>query len=77
MPKKTPNSSQPASFEEAMAELEQLVVRMESGELPLDSSVAAYQRGAKLIKFCASQLDNVENQVRILEGDILKPYSKP
>ncbi|GGY80977.1 exodeoxyribonuclease VII small subunit [Pseudoduganella plicata] len=65
----------PASFEEAMAELAQLVTQMESGQLPLEASVAAYARGSELVKYCAGQLDKVEAQVRILEGDMLKPFA--
>jgi exodeoxyribonuclease VII small subunit len=65
----------PASFEEAMAELAQLVTQMESGQLPLEASVAAYARGSELVKFCAGQLDKVESQVKILEGDMLKPFA--
>ena len=65
----------PASFEEAMAELAQLVTQMESGQLPLEASVAAYARGSELVKYCASQLDKVESQVKILEGDMLKPFA--
>ena len=41
----------PASFEEAMAELAQLVTQMETGQLPLEASVAAYQRGSELVKY--------------------------
>lgn len=73
MPKKTPSEPSFASFEEAMEELEQLVARMEAGELPLEASLAAYQRGTELVKYCAAQLDRVEKQVRVLEGDMLKP----
>ncbi len=57
-----------------MAELEQLVARMESGELPLEASVAAYQRGSELVKYCAAQLERVERQVKVLEGDMLRPF---
>jgi exodeoxyribonuclease VII small subunit len=64
----------PASFEEAMAELAQLVSQMEAGQLPLEASVAAYARGAELVKFCAAQLDKVESQVKVLDGDMLKPF---
>ena len=65
----------PASFEQAMEELEQLVAQMEAGELPLEASVAAYQRGSELVKYCALQLDKVEHQVKMLEGDMLKPFA--
>ncbi|WP_295993573.1 exodeoxyribonuclease VII small subunit [Rugamonas sp.] len=77
MPKKltAETSIAPASFEIAMAELAQLVSQMEAGQLPLEASVAAYQRGSELVKFCATQLDKVEAQVKVLEGDMLKPYA--
>ena len=63
----------PESFEQAMFELEQLVAQMEAGTLPLEASVAAYQRGAGLVRFCGTQLERVDQQVRMLEGDVLKP----
>lgn len=75
MSKKTASSGNPASFEQAMAELEQLVAQMEAGELPLEASVAAYKRGSELVKYCAGQLEKVENQVKVLEGEMLKPFS--
>ena len=65
----------PASFEEAMAELAQLVTQMEAGQLPLEASVAAYARGSELVKYCAGQLDKVEAQVKVLEGGMLKPFA--
>lgn len=74
MPKKINSEDSPASFEDAMRELEQLVARMEAGELALEASVAAYKRGSELVRFCAAQLDKVESQVRVLEGDMLKPF---
>jgi exodeoxyribonuclease VII small subunit len=75
MSKKPLSAEQSPSFEEAMAELEQLVAQMEAGELPLEASVAAYKRGSELVKFCAGQLDRVESQVKVLEGDMLKPFA--
>jgi exodeoxyribonuclease VII small subunit len=77
MPKKPIDAipdGQPASFEEAMIELEELVATMEAGELPLEASVAAYKRGSELVKYCSAQLDKVESQVKVLEGDMLKPF---
>jgi len=58
-----------------MQELDTLVAQMEAGELPLDASVAAYKRGSELVKYCAAQLDKVDNQVKVLEGEMLKPFS--
>jgi len=75
MPKKSASDQPVSSFEDAMAELEQLVAKMESGELPLEASVDAYQRGSELVKYCAAQLERVEKQVKVLEGDMLKPFA--
>ncbi len=75
MPKKTNTEQASASFEDAMAELEQLVTQMESGELPLEASLAAYKRGSELVKFCAARLERVEKQVKVLQGDLLKPFA--
>ena len=79
MPKKLTadaTAAAPVSFEEAMAELATLVAHMEAGQLPLDASVAAYARGSELVKFCAAQLEKVESQVKVLEGDMLKPFAE-
>ncbi len=64
----------PASYEEALGELEQLVSKMESGALPLDHLLASYQRGAQLLKFCRSRLEAVEQQVKLLEDGQLRPW---
>lgn len=74
MPKKPATADLPASFEEAMAELQQLVAQMEGGELALEASIAAYKRGSELVKYCLSQLDKVDSQIKILEGEMLKPF---
>ncbi|WP_066731565.1 exodeoxyribonuclease VII small subunit [Cupriavidus sp. D384] len=68
-------SAPPASYEAAMAELETLVASMESGELPLEASLAAYRRGAELVRFCQQSLERVAQQVKVLEGDALKPLA--
>ncbi len=70
-----PSATDPSSFEDAMGELEQLVARMEAGELPLEASVSAYRRGAELVRFCSTQLERVDQQVKMLEGDVLKPLA--
>ena len=75
MAKKPAAEPASVSFESAMAELEQLVAKMESGELPLEASVAAYKRGSELVQFCAAQLERVEKQVKVLEGDMLKLFA--
>lgn len=63
----------PADFEQALAELEQIVASMERGDLTLEASMAAYARGVVLAKACQSQLQAAEQQVRVLEQDLLKP----
>lgn len=54
------------SFETALAELERIVASMEGGQLPLEESLAAYKRGTELLKLCRQQLQDAEQQVRIL-----------
>lgn len=63
------------TFEAALAELEQVVADMESGKLPLEESLAAYQRGSELLKQCRSRLDDAQQQVRILEDGTLKNFA--
>ena len=62
------------SYEQALAELEQLVARMEAGSLPLDQLLTAYQRGATLLSFCRNRLEAVEAQVKLLEDGQLQPW---
>jgi len=69
------SSAPPVSYEAAMAELEALVASMESGELPLEASLAAYRRGAELVRYCQQKLERVEQQVKVLEGDVLRPMA--
>ena len=63
------------SFEEAIAELGSLVSRLEAGELPLEESIAAYKKGVELVQLCTSRLEKVENQIKILDKELLKPFS--
>lgn len=73
-PSAVPAADQPPSYEAALAELERLVEQMESGQLPLEQLLAAYQRGAELLNFCRDRLQVVEEQVRVLEEGQLKPW---
>jgi exodeoxyribonuclease VII small subunit len=68
-------SGKTQSFEAALAELEQVVADMESGKLALEDSLQAYKRGAELLSFCRSRLDDAQQQVRVLEDGILKDYN--
>ena len=69
------NSPPELSFEKALEELEALVARMEDGKLPLEESLAAYQRGAELVKFCESKLVDAQARIAILEGDTLRDFT--
>jgi exodeoxyribonuclease VII small subunit len=64
----------PASYEDALSELERLVADMEGGQMPLDRLVEGYRRGAELLGYCRSRLDAVEEQVKVLEEGQLKPW---
>ncbi len=68
-----PSSAAPA-FETALAELEKIVEAMEEGQMPLEQSLAAYKRGAELLKICQSQLQDAQQQVKILENSVLKNF---
>jgi exodeoxyribonuclease VII small subunit len=61
------------SFEQALAELEKIVKKMESGELTLEQALATHKRGLELAKFCQQRLESAQQQVRVLEGEVLKP----
>ena len=71
---KTQKSDPPQSLEAALAELEKIVSSMEGGELPLERSLAAYKRGAELLKYCQATLQDAQQQVKVLEGGILKDF---
>lgn len=72
MPETPAGPAETLSFEKALEELESIVARMEDGRLPLEESLAAYQRGAELIRFCESRLTDAQARIAILEGDTLR-----
>ena len=60
------------NFEEKLRELEQLVTRMEDGNLGLEESLEAFENGVKLVKECQQALEAAEQKVKVLtsaEGD--------
>src|ERR1043166_9510683 len=63
------------TFEKALAELEKIVARMESGELSLEQALATHKRGLELARFCQQKLEAAREQVKILEGEVLKPLT--
>jgi exodeoxyribonuclease VII small subunit len=56
------------TFEAALAELEQIVMRMESSELSLDELLSVYERGAQLARHCGRLLDEAELRVEQLDA---------
>lgn len=64
----------PATYEAALGELEQLVVRLESGAMPLDQLLSGYQRGAQLLQVCRDKLQAVEDQIKVLDDGTLKAW---
>lgn len=56
------------SFEQALARLTALVERLESGELPLEESVAAFEQGVELSRRCEALLDQAEQRLQVLNS---------
>lgn len=80
MPKKTPAKDAPADeladldFETALAELETLVDQMEAGDMTLEASLTAFERGVKLTRHCQSALRDAELKIKKLsQSDELEP----
>ena len=65
-PDATSEASPVAHFEQSLDELEQLVGKMEHGEMSLEESLAAYERGVGLYRRCQSALEQAELRVRLL-----------
>ena len=57
------------SYEQALAELESLIERIERGEIGLEESLAEYRRGAALLKRCRGILETAEQQIEQLTAD--------
>lgn len=58
--------TEPSSFEQSLSELEALVERMESGDLSLEESLAAFEQGIALTRSCQQALQAAEQKVEIL-----------
>jgi exodeoxyribonuclease VII small subunit len=54
------------SFEQSLAELEEIVAQLEAGEKPLDESLALYEKGVAALKRCHAMLDKAEKRIRLL-----------
>ncbi len=66
MPQTAAEPSQIAEFEKSLDELEQLVSRMEQGELSLDDSLKSFERGIALYRNCQNALEQAELRVKLL-----------
>ena len=75
-PAKPALPAEPASYEATLEELEQLVARIESGQMPLDQMLAGYQRGAALLAFCRERLTAVQDQIKVLDEGQLQAWSQ-
>jgi exodeoxyribonuclease VII small subunit len=57
------------SFEEALQQLEQIVQRLEKGELPLEESLKLYEEGIRLSRLCHGKLEEAEGKIEMLMKD--------
>ena len=67
----------PPNFEDALAELETLVGTLEKGELTLEDSLAAFERGIKLTRTCQTALEEAEQKVQILTEHSVEAQPQP
>ena len=56
-------------FEEALEDLEKVVEQLESGELSLEGSLAAFEEGVRLVQYCNQKLTEVERKIELLVKD--------
>lgn len=66
MEKKSSAKTRP-SFEKALEELEKIVERLEDGSLGLEESIAEFERGTRLARYCREKLDEAERRIEILQ----------
>ncbi|MBE3068173.1 MAG: exodeoxyribonuclease VII small subunit [Chloroflexi bacterium] len=76
MAKNEPKPIDALTYEEAFAELETIVVALESGERPLEESMTLFERGQALTKRCAELLDKAELKVQALVGESLTDFKE-
>ncbi|WP_454829928.1 exodeoxyribonuclease VII small subunit [Pseudoxanthomonas wuyuanensis] len=77
--KNAPDDSPVAHFEQSLDELEKLVEKMEQGDLSLEESLSAYERGVGLYRQCQSALEQAELRVKLLsdpeQPDNAEPFA--
>ena len=64
-------------FEDALAKLEEIVKRMESGELRLEESLKAFEEGIRLVRICSGKLDEAQRRVDLLLQEDGTPVVEP
>ena len=55
-------------FEDALGKLEDIVRKMESGDMPLDEALKSFEEGIKIIRFCSAKLEETQRRVEMLLG---------
>ncbi len=65
----TASGEKPPAFEEALRQLEEIVESMESGDLPLETLLARFEQGTRLVQACQSRLEEAEVKIARLEKD--------
>ncbi len=69
------------SYEAALAELDEIIARLERGDVELEAAIAAYERGAALTRHCAQLLDRTEQKITQLvvgsAGEVERPFQPP
>jgi exodeoxyribonuclease VII small subunit len=65
------------SFEEAMDQLEQLVGKLENGDVPLEKAIDLFQEGMKLSQLCSQKLEQIERKIEILVEENGALHKKP
>jgi exodeoxyribonuclease VII small subunit len=68
------------TFEDSMSELEEIVQKLEKGDLPLEESIEYFQRGIELSRECTKKLDEIEKRITVLieneDGELVEePFS--
>lgn len=72
---KDARADEPADFESALRELERIASQIEAGDTPLERTVAAYRRGARLLAYCRGALENARAEIKALEEGELRAWS--
>ncbi len=69
------NKKNAVSFDENMAELEQIVAEFEGGDISLEESISKYKRAKELIKNCSKEIEKAKMEIDIIENDDAKNTS--